>query len=132
MTIRARRGLGLPLLLAWLLVPAIQALDPTGRDGHGACADGLCRCRHDRPSPPPASPSCHDAPAAPRSCEMSSGCHHEREAVPVAAGLDGILAPSEGLRPRLVSLPAVPEAAGGPAAGHARIDPPPPRPARPA
>jgi len=132
MSMRARWGVSLSVLLVWLLVPAFQALPAWGTGEHGACADGLCRCRHDPQPSRPATPSCHDDSAAPRPCEMSSRCHDREAAVVAAALVDGILSPAQA-RPGLVLVSAAPEAAAGsPTAGHARFDPPPPRPSRPA
>jgi len=122
-----RRLVGVSMLLAWLLVPAMGAVSAVTADLHSSCDDHLCQCPRHRPSAPAATPKCHEAAEA-SECQMSSRCHHESGSGAVSSfRSDSLLSAKEELHPYLESSHAVPAPAVHPETGHTRIDPYPPR-----
>jgi hypothetical protein len=121
-----RRFLALALLVP-LLGPSVAAFEDLAQSDAHACADGLCRCTHGRPSAPAPAP-CHGSKSSAPDCWMSARCSHEDTALP---GTQSRALIPEARQPAVEDLiAAAPTApAGAVRIGHSRIDSPPPRPA---
>jgi hypothetical protein len=121
-----RRLVGLAVLMAWLAAPGVRAFAALS-DGHGAaCQDHVCQCRRHCPPSQAAAPDCHGQKSAPP-CQMSGRCNHDGPSAPAASRPEWLPSPAEGLHVFVVTVPVPDLASGGPAAGHGRIDPRPPR-----
>jgi hypothetical protein len=116
------------MLVAWLAAPALQAAALWADDAHETCRAHVCQCpRHAAPRPAADEPACHRAAKTTATCEMTGRCNHDGPSAPLAGRTDWLPTPTEGLRLVLVSAPAPDRSGDRPDAGHARIDPRPPR-----
>jgi hypothetical protein len=122
-----RRLVGVSILLAWLVAPAVQSF--SAGDPHDSCSGHVCQCqRHCPPKKPAATAKdCHGNETRTPPCELKSRCHHETAPASLAVHRESIPTAKEEPALDLVSVAVRPSRSQPPAAGHTRIDPRPPR-----
>ena len=119
------RALAVVAMLCAVTLPAVEAVLAASASSVGLCSHDAGRCQRSCPLKRAAAHNCHPA-KAPASCSMSSRCSHEAPVV-VASGPEFLPSVTIGSEP-FASFSPLPGARPPlTTAGHARIDPEPPR-----